>query len=222
MNLALNNQQQTMTSIELVEFINSERISKKEEVTVTLAHSDFMKKVPLVIGEGHGNFSDTYQHEQNKQTYPMYRFPKREACLMAMSYSYELQAKVFDRMTALEYAVDPLSSLPADQRALVALMLDNASIKQQLTAQADSIKRIEAKQSAIENGASFFTVIGYGVHRGISFGLTDAAALGRAAGKLSREAGIAIDKVKDPRFGKVNSYHESMLDAALAKIHGGM
>jgi hypothetical protein len=24
-----------------------------------------------------------------------YRFPKREACLMAMNYSYDLQAKVF-------------------------------------------------------------------------------------------------------------------------------
>jgi hypothetical protein len=33
---------------------------------------------------------------------PGYTFPKREACLMAMSYSYELQAKVYDRMTALE------------------------------------------------------------------------------------------------------------------------
>ena len=101
-------------------------------------------------------------------------------------------------------------------------MLDNATIKAQLTTQADAIKRIEAKQSAHENGAQFFTVIGYGVHRGISFGLTDAAALGRAAGKLSRENGIAIDKVSDPRFGKVNSYHSSMLDAALNKLHGGM
>ena len=38
----------------------------------------------------------------NGQMQPCYRFPKREACLMAMSYSYELQAKVFDHMTALE------------------------------------------------------------------------------------------------------------------------
>lgn len=32
----------------------------------------------------------------------IYHFPKREACLMAMSYSYDLQAKVYDHMTALE------------------------------------------------------------------------------------------------------------------------
>jgi hypothetical protein len=29
-------------------------------------------------------------------------------------------------------------------------------------------------------------------------------------------------KVRDPRFGEVNSYYESMLDAALLKLHGGM
>jgi hypothetical protein len=87
-----------VTSLELVEFINSQR----GEGESTLAHSDFLKKVPQVLGGGAGNFSDTYRHPQNGQTYPCYRFPKREACLMAMSYSYDLQAKVFDRMTALE------------------------------------------------------------------------------------------------------------------------
>jgi phage antirepressor YoqD-like protein len=62
-----------------------------------------MAKVPEVLGEGGlPNFRDTYLHPQNGQKYPCYRFPKREACLMAMSYSYELQAAVYDRMTALE------------------------------------------------------------------------------------------------------------------------
>lgn len=230
MNLTLkNNTELTMTSLELVEFINENRKSESASDTFSvLSHSDFYKKAKVVLGEGVGKFSDTHQNPQNKQFYPIYRFPKREACLMAMSYSYDLQAKVFDRMTALEVA-DPLAGLPAEQRALIGVMLDNAAIKAkqaeqdaQIASQADSIKRLEAKQSAFEDGASFFTVIGFGVHRGISFGLTDAAALGRAAAKLSKEHGIAVDKVKDPRFGSVNSYHETMLDAALAKIHGGM
>lgn len=46
-----------------------------------------------------GKFSCYYKASNGKQN-PMYRFPKREACLMAMSYSYDLQAKVFDRMTS--------------------------------------------------------------------------------------------------------------------------
>ena len=105
----------TMTSLELVDFINEDRKARAEAVGAQfpspgfakLDHSDFMKKVPEVLGGGVGNFSDTYVHHQNGQTYPCYRFPKREACLMAMSYSYELQAKVFDRMTALETAQAP-------------------------------------------------------------------------------------------------------------------
>lgn len=89
----------TMTSLELVEMINLSR----EDDEAELKHNDFLKKVPKVLGEeGLGNFSQTYKHPQNGQEYPCYRFPKREACLMAMSYSYELQAKVYDRMTELE------------------------------------------------------------------------------------------------------------------------
>lgn len=110
----------TMTSLELVEFINSQR----GEGESALAHADFMKKVPKVLGEtGAGNFSDTYRHQQNGQIYPCYRFPKREACLMAMSYSYDLQAKVFDKMTALETksTIDPMKALsdPAIMRGLL-------------------------------------------------------------------------------------------------------
>lgn len=88
----------TMTSLELVEFINSQR----GEGEAPLAHYDFLKKVPIVLGEEvAGKFSCYYKASNGKQN-PMYRFPKREACLMAMSYSYDLQAKVFDRMTELE------------------------------------------------------------------------------------------------------------------------
>lgn len=98
----------TMTSLELVDFINSVR----GEGEAVLDHSDFMKKVPKVLGGGAGKFSDTYQHPQNRQIYPCYRLPKRESCLMAMSYSYELQAAVFDHMTKLEDALSKAVAIP--------------------------------------------------------------------------------------------------------------
>lgn len=88
----------TMTSLELVEFINSQRGPGESE----LRHDHFMAKAPKVLGEEAApKFRDSYKGKDGT-TRPCYRFPKREACLMAMSYSYELQAKVFDRMTALE------------------------------------------------------------------------------------------------------------------------
>lgn len=88
----------TMTSLELVDFINSQR--KEDEALVR--HADFMTKVPKVLGfEYSENFRSTYKASNGKEN-PCYRFPKRESCLMAMSYSYDLQAAVFDHMTNLE------------------------------------------------------------------------------------------------------------------------
>lgn len=87
----------TMTSLELVDFINSTRKKGESE----LRHDHFMAKVPKVLGEAAPKFRDSYTGKDNTSR-TCYRFPKREACLMAMSYSYELQAKVFDRMTELE------------------------------------------------------------------------------------------------------------------------
>lgn len=91
----------TMSSLEMVEFINSQR----GEGEVELRHDHFMAKVPKVLGDAAPKFSGTAFYTNGtgaKVSRPCYRFPKREACLMAMSYSYDLQAKVFDRMTALE------------------------------------------------------------------------------------------------------------------------
>ncbi|WKN20842.1 phage antirepressor KilAC domain-containing protein [Azotobacter vinelandii] len=98
----------TMTSLELVDFINSVRGEGEAE----LQHKDFLAKVPKVLGvETSAKFSadlpDSYGRPRRG-----YRFPKRESCLMAMSYSYELQAAVFDHMTKLEEALSKAVSIP--------------------------------------------------------------------------------------------------------------
>jgi phage antirepressor YoqD-like protein len=96
--LATQNNQVTMSSLELVEFINTQRGDGEPE----LLHKNFLAKVLIVLGEEYSLiFSSTYKASNGKEN-PCYKFPKREACLMAMSYSYDLQAKVFDRMTELE------------------------------------------------------------------------------------------------------------------------
>lgn len=91
----------TMTSLELVLYINNTRKEGESE----LRHDHFLAKVPKVLGElAAPKFRGSYKGKDGTPR-PMYRFPKREACLMAMSYSYELQAAVYDRMTALENAL---------------------------------------------------------------------------------------------------------------------
>lgn len=91
----------TMSSLELVEFINSERLMVDGDNAVTLRHDNFMAKVPEVLGVDAGKFSGVYLDTRNREA-PCYNFPKREACLMAMSYSYDIQAKIFDRWQELE------------------------------------------------------------------------------------------------------------------------
>lgn len=126
-----------------------------------------------------------------------------------------------------EATADSLSELPPEQRALVALMVDNAKIKakqDEIVAtqetQAESIKRLEVKQSAFEDGVGYFTVIGYGAMHGIKVDHATAIRVGRRAGELSKRQGIPVGKVRDVRFGQVNSYHESVLDTAFIDVGG--
>ena len=100
--MELMNPSVTMSSLELVAFINASRQAGEAELT----HAHFLQKVPNVLNGDEANFRSVYLGK-NGQERPCYNFPKREACLMAMSYSYELQAKVFDRMTELEAKQNP-------------------------------------------------------------------------------------------------------------------
>lgn len=88
----------SMSSLELVDFINS----KREKGQSVLTHKNLIAKVPKVLGQDQSaKFSADYVDSRSRSQ-KCFIFPKREACLIAMSYSYELQALVFDRMTALE------------------------------------------------------------------------------------------------------------------------
>lgn len=129
-----------MTSLEMVGYINDMRKSGEKQVR----HDDFMRKVPKVLGtEGLRNFSDTYIHPQNKRVYPCYKFPKREACLMAMSYSYDLQAKVYDRMTQLENELNGFVQ-PQTKKDWIRLSLEQEEKIEQLSLQ------VKEAQPAVE------------------------------------------------------------------------
>lgn len=147
----------SMTSIELAEFINSHRRQQAESADkkfpskgfAKLEHYSLMEKVPQVLGEvGAQNFMGTYLDAQNKPR-PCYKFPKREACLLAMSYSYELQAAVYDRMTEREAAVTP--KLPTSFAAALRLAAEQAEqIEQQQAALAIAAPKAEFVDNYVE------------------------------------------------------------------------
>lgn len=104
----------TMTSLELVALINSERKEGKAQ----MRHTHFITKLEKHPGIDSAKFLAQYQDDTGR-TLKCYRLPEREAKLMVMSESLEVQTKVYDRMTALEAAKPPVANaLPSpEQRA---------------------------------------------------------------------------------------------------------
>ena len=222
----------TMTSLELVDYVNSERKEKALAAGVAfpskgfakLEHADLMKKVSEVLGKDVGNFSGIYLDAYGREQ-PCYHFPKREACLMAMSYSYELQAKVFDKMTALEQVVakpvmvksPAMQMIIAQAQAFDAMEQEQQRQSQEQQRQSTDIAKLRENVAVIEARTQpenkHFTVAGYATLMGRPVDLKTAANLGRKCANLSREQGMIIGDVTDPRFGRVHTYHESILEA---------
>lgn len=212
----------TMTSLELVQFINNQR----DEGEAELRHDHFMAKVPKVLGEGAPKFRDTYINNQNGQTYPCYRFPKREACLMAMSYSYDLQAKVFDRMTELEASQSPAIpnfSNPAEAARAWALEYEarvhaeatKAEIGSRREATAmntasQAIKKAQKLEVELDKSKEYATVKRMEMlYHGTSFNW-------RHLKSTSAEMGVASIDVYDANYGTVKAYHASVWKEAYA------
>lgn len=89
--------QPTISSVELVEIINSMR----PEGSAELRHDTFVAKIEKHPGIDAPRFSGT-QTYGNNNTRKVYNLPKREAELMVMSESLEVQTKVYDRLAAFE------------------------------------------------------------------------------------------------------------------------
>ena len=99
MELATINNEVTMSSIEILEIINEARKVEAERTGlkwIYLRHDNFMSKVPKVLGEENApKFLGTQKYGNNNSR-QVYNLPQREAFLMVMSESYDLQAKLYD------------------------------------------------------------------------------------------------------------------------------
>lgn len=140
--LILNNNEPTMSSLEIVDLINQERKAEAERNPGTkyieLRHDNFMAKVPKVLGENQspkflGDYSDT-----KNRTYKCYYLPQREAFLMVLSESTQIQAKLYDAYQALQKKVAiseaKLSEiLTGMQNQIASNQKDNAEIRKMIS-----------------------------------------------------------------------------------------
>lgn len=114
----------TMTSLEIVELLNSSRNALNR---APIRHANFMAKVRSFFGDYAEQFYTMYVSENNVKQ-PCYRFPKRESVLMAASYEADIAMMVYDRMIAAEEDVDLLkTTLKEVTDKAEALILDLSS-----------------------------------------------------------------------------------------------
>lgn len=76
-------------------------------------------------------------------------------------------------------------------------------IEDKQTVTDEKIREIEAKVSHRPN---YFSIMGFAVLGKLTIGYEKAKQLGIAAKKLCVERGFDVEKIDDPRFGKVNTY----------------
>jgi len=122
------------------------------------------------------------------------------------------------RVKSTAVALTPTQTLLLAAQRLVEL-------EEQQQRQAIEIAQLQETVAVVEARTQpenkHFTVLGYCNLIGYPVDLGAAARLGRKCANLSREQGISIGDVRDPRFGVVNSYHESILQAVLSAHRAG-
>ena len=114
-----------------------------------------------------------------------------------------------------------IAAAPAQSPAqmLVAMAQQFLAYEQEQQRQATEIARIQETVAVIEARTQpenkHFTVLGYANLVGHKIDYREASKIGRKCAELSRSQGLPIGDVTDPRFGKVHSYHESVLQAVI-------
>ncbi|ELR7626247.1 Rha family transcriptional regulator [Salmonella enterica] len=170
----------TMSSLAMVDYINANRKAKAESEGLLfpckkyrkLEHRSFMKKVPKVLGDAAAKFfaTDTYINGTGGVVErDICNFPKREACLMAMSYDYELQAQIFDYMTELErningdlvYTIQQMENIVSSARK--ASDEDSSDAGRRLRQRQDDLPLLDKAEKLVKDFRQFsFELIGGG------------------------------------------------------------
>lgn len=196
----------TMTSLEIAEITGK-------------AHKNVLADIRKMLGELEiqpAKFSARYKDAKGESR-ESFNLPKRETLILVSGYDTVLRAKVVDRVAELESRI-PAAQSPA--QVLVAMAQQFLVYEQEQKRQSAEMARIQETVAVIEARTQpenkHFTVMGYANLIGQKIDIGTASRLGRQCANLSRESGLPIGDVSDPRFGKVHSYHESVLQTVMA------
>lgn len=103
---------------------------------------------------------------------------------------------------------------PMTQAEIIALMAQqNVEMERKLTEHEQRLADVETRQTAIEKGTEYYTIVAFANRIGRRITNNQALDLGKYAGRYSRKHEYPIGQANDARYGHVNTYHCEVLEA---------
>lgn len=158
-------------------------------------------------------FGHIYLDGQNRQQ-TEYLLDKETCLCLVTGYNAKLRMAIIKRWQELEQL-----NTPTDPLLMIAHMAQQAYetklLTQQVAQRQDSmeqtIREVQAKQEALTDSSNFFSVLAFSNLHDVGLTNQQLSGLSRKAGKLSKLRGEMVGTLSDPRWGKVKTYHKSIL-----------
>lgn len=143
---------------ELIASNNITMSSREIAMCVNTTHDSVIKTCRELIRRGVVSGNETqYQHEQNKQWYPEFRFDYRNTMVIVSGYSVEIRAKIIDRWQELEAQQKPMIPQTYAAALLEAgrLALENERQAEQLKLAAPKVEFVDKFVAASTGSMGF-------------------------------------------------------------------
>lgn len=199
MNLVTTEASSTMTSLELLDIVNSAREEAGES---THEPRKFLAKVE---DELDGLTGKKFRLNNNQTKTAYYDLTRDQCMLVGMRESKAVRRAVLQKLKDVEQVAQAPVVKDPQLAAMVTMLTQLDSVKQEQEAQRNELAEIQATPD------QFYTVAGYASLRGMSIDTKKAAQLGRRTAKLSREYDMDIGKAHSSIHGTVNAYHVDIL-----------
>lgn len=111
-------------------------------------HDNVMRDITAMLTQlGEGGllrFEDTHRNEQNGQSYPIFRLPKRETTILVSGYDVTMRARIIDRWMELEAA-----DAARPQADPIAILNDPAAMRGLLLSYSEKVLSLEADRAVM-------------------------------------------------------------------------
>jgi Rha family phage regulatory protein len=139
------------------------------------------------------------------RSYPMYNLDRETTICLLTGYDAASRMRVIQRWQALEAKQAPQSAA----EIIVMLAQQNLVNEQRISTLEQGQAEIKAQLTTRDE--DYYTIAGYASLNKKQMPMLLAAEMGRKATRLSVAKGLPVSSTHDPRFGKVNTYHVSIL-----------